>query len=308
MFETIVVGIDGRPHDREAIALAQHLADPGADIIIASVAVIDEGLTVPSNLGGGSDVISHLEDRVDEVTEAHPEFQGVVTNATSIGEGLRELARGANADLIVVASSSRGLVGRIFAGDAVRDVLRQAPCPVAVTPVGYEAKGAKLTKVVVGYDATPAADAAVVAAIAMRERDGAEVQVIEVIEPFPVVAGIGGYAGTALGDDYRLARARLDRLSVRHGLTGDIVTGSAARELARAGRNADLITIGLEDRSLLDRVLIGSTAHALLREQSAPLLVVPPRHHADGVAGTPTETDSQTVSGPGSANDAPAPE
>lgn len=240
MFSTIVVGIDGRAHDQEALALAQALADPGATIIS-----------------------EHVDD---------PD--------ASVGRGLREAAARTGAELIVTGSSRRGIVGRTFAGNHVRDVLRHAPCPVAVAPVGYQRRDHGLARIGVGHDGSAEADAALRLALGLRSRDGATIDVVEVIEPYPLTPPAGEAMGTMLVADVRRARANLDRIIAETGLTGRIITGSAAHELARLGRSVDLIAVGLHQRGLLDRLLIGSTAHALLREQAAPVLVVPPAEAA----------------------------
>ncbi|MBO9533621.1 MAG: universal stress protein [Solirubrobacteraceae bacterium] len=140
---TIVVGVDGRAHDAEAIALAQHLAGPEAELLVASVGVSDR---TPHMLGGPVRARStrDAERAVDAVTEREVHLEGVAITADSIGDGLAQLARGAHADLIVVASSRRGRLGRVLGGDAVHDIVRHAPCRVAVAPVGYPGPEAPL--------------------------------------------------------------------------------------------------------------------------------------------------------------------
>lgn len=274
MFSTIVVGIDGRSHDHEALALAQVLADPGASIIATAVAVTD--VPVSSRLRGTAALLEETDETVDRVLEPYTDIEGVATAATSVGEGLRELAIGAGADLIITGSSRRGMLGRVFAGDHVRDALRHAPCPVAIAPVGYCTTGDGLQRIGVGHDGTAEADGALRLALGLRSRDGAAIDLVEVVESFPVNPPGAQALPTTLVADVRRARANLDRIVEQTGLPGRIITGSAAHELARLGRSVDLIAVGLHHRGMLDRMLIGSTAHALLREQAAPVLVVPP--------------------------------
>jgi len=52
-------------------------------------------------------------------------------------DGLRELAVEHRAQLLVVGSSHRGPVGRIFPGSVGRKLLRGAPCPLAIAPRGF---------------------------------------------------------------------------------------------------------------------------------------------------------------------------
>lgn len=280
MFSTIVVGIDGRAHDHESLALARALADDGASIIAVGVAAVDDAAGHRTSRQIDPALLEEMDERVDRTTEAYDDVEGVVTTAASVGRGLREVALGAHADLIVTGSSRRGTLGRIFAGDQVRDALRHAPCPVAVAPVGYRHDDRPLARIGVGHDGSAEADAALRLAIGLKRRDGASIDIVEVVEPYPLIPPAGEVAGATLVADVRRARANLDRIVEETGLPGRIITGSAAHELSRLGRSVDLIAVGLHHRGLLDRLLVGSTAHALLREQAAPVLVVPPSEAA----------------------------
>lgn len=276
MFSTIVVGIDGRAHDHESLALARALADEGASIVAVGVATVEDTGGRRSGRQIDPAVLEQIDEKVDRTVESYDDVEGVVVTAASVGRGLREVALGSKADLIVSGSSRRGTLGRIFAGDQVRDILRHAPCPVAVAPVGYQHDAGPLARIGVGHDGSAEADAALRLAIGLKSRDGASVDIVEVVEPYPLTPPAGAVAGATLVADVRRARANLDRIVEETGLPGRIITGSAAHELARLGRSVDLIAVGLHHRGLLDRLLVGSTAHALLREQAAPVLVVPP--------------------------------
>lgn len=108
----------------------------------------------------------------------------------------------------------------------------------------------------------------------LGERDAAAV---DVVEPCVATAAMtGGYVGNALDDAYARARETLAQVVEQHHVRGVIAPGRASHELRAASRNADLLAIGLTLYGLLDRMLIGSTAHALLREQCAPTLITPP--------------------------------
>lgn len=134
MISTVIVGVDGRDQDREAIALARALAGEDGSVILANVATVAD---VGVGNSDDAEALELAEELIDELTERHPGTEGVAIAARSIGDGLRELATGTNADITVIASSRRGIVDRIFTGDAVRGILAAATGPVAVAPVGY---------------------------------------------------------------------------------------------------------------------------------------------------------------------------
>jgi nucleotide-binding universal stress UspA family protein len=294
MFQTIIVGVDGRPQDLEALALARQLGEPGAEIIAAKIAVLDRSMLGIAGLQPHDTALDGADAVVDALTESVDGVEGVVSGAESVGLGLRDVAVGAGADLIVISSSRRGLLGRAFVGDSGRDVLRHAPCAVAVATVGHLAKG-PLRRVTVGYDGSGASKIALDEAVRVGRRDGARIDIVDVVDPAIAAAAItGAYVGNAVDDGYERARGQLERVLREYGLHGVVTTGRPAHELVRASRGSDLLAIGLHRRGLLDRLLLGSTAHALLREQCAPLLVTPPSS-ADGhhVADALDERDDQ---------------
>lgn len=295
MLQTIIIGIDGRPQDAEAMALARRLGDDEAELIVTSVATDGSSDRRGSGFSGGERTAERV---VDRAVDDDPRTERAVVNADSVGQGLAQLARGARADLIVLASSRRGLLGRTFAGDTISDVLRHAPCPVAVAPVGYDAPGGKVARIVVGYDGSPEADAAAALAADLAARDHARVGAVQVVEDYAAATALGGISagvdGRLIDAAYDAARANLDGLTDRYAFDGVITTGRATHELVEASRDADVLCIGLHEHGVLDRLLAGSTAHALLREQSAPLIIVPPRvasaearHVADALDDTP---------------------
>ena len=71
--------------------------------------------------------------RAETVVEADLRWYG----SPSVGRGLHELAELIGADLLVIGSSRRGLLGRVLIGDDTRAALNGAPCAVAIAPAGY---------------------------------------------------------------------------------------------------------------------------------------------------------------------------
>ena len=93
------------------------------------------------------------EDRIDRITgsavsrRAHFSTESVTKpasqahlrwpSAPSVGRGLHELVEEIHADLLVVGSSRRALLGRAGVGDDTRAALNGAPCAIAIAPAGY---------------------------------------------------------------------------------------------------------------------------------------------------------------------------
>ncbi len=131
-----------------------------------------------------------------------------------------------------------------------------------------------LKKILIGYDGgEEAQDAAAFAADLARSCDAN----LALAACFPLDAELDSLLWASLDDrGERLFKPVLadlgERCSETHSLAGDAHTtlALAAREL-----DADAIVVGSTHRGLLGRILIGSTASALVHEAAAPVIVVP---------------------------------
>jgi len=135
MFKEIVVGVDEQMGTRDAIALATNLLARGGEITLAHVYAdesnVQRSVRAPDKAQGRMDALELLETTREEAgVQAHLRLRG----SSSVGRGLHELCEGMDADLLVVGSSRRGLLGRVRVGDATRAVLNGAPCAIAIAP------------------------------------------------------------------------------------------------------------------------------------------------------------------------------
>ena len=156
MFKHIVVGVDGREGGREAVALARLLVVVGGKLTLAYVVARDahayRGTNgAPEASDGGR--AEALREAVREETgvEAHLRWYG----SSSVGRGLHELCEVTGADLLVVGSSRRGLLGRVLIGDDTAAALNGAPCPIAIAPSNYSQQPGMTREIGVGYDGSP---------------------------------------------------------------------------------------------------------------------------------------------------------
>lgn len=131
-----------------------------------------------------------------------------------------------------------------------------------------------LTKILIGYDGSDEARDAVAFGASLAASCGAE---LALAGCFPLDAETDALLWASLqerGDAlFKPVLADLGELcSETRALTGD-----ASQALARAARelNADAIVVGSSHRGHLGRVLIGSTAGALVHEAATPVIVAP---------------------------------
>ena len=134
MFKNALVGVDGRPNGRDAIALATRLTDPDAKLTLAHVHTgnvhplhaITPGLVAEERQASGK--LLEEERTAGEVSSA----ELVTVEAATPGAGLHRRAEAQGADVLVLGSCGRGLVGRAMLGDDTRAALNGSPCAVAI--------------------------------------------------------------------------------------------------------------------------------------------------------------------------------
>ncbi|MHB8490747.1 MAG: universal stress protein [Solirubrobacteraceae bacterium] len=285
MFKNVLVGVDGGPGGRDAIALALHLTEPDGGMTLAHV---HGGSPQPADAPGAE---GHPEQReasakllADEQASTAVTAELVGVQAPNPGRGLHEQAERQHADLLVVGSSARGALGRAMLGDDTRAALNGASCAVAVAPSGYAERPTPFAKIGVAYNTSPESEAALALAHTLATATRANVQVLEVVT-IPAVS-YAGIVPPAIGESLDLmlddANRRLKELP---DADGRAVYGLAGEELAAFSHEVDLLIVGSRGYGPWKRLVLGSTSDYLARHAHCPLLVLPrSRATADGGA------------------------
>ncbi len=283
MFDSVVVGVDGRPAGRDAIALARMLADPQGRVVLAHVHPHGHG-SRSSHDAAQSERSRVLLERERAAADLQAEVRCVA--APSAGHGLHELVERLDADLLVVGSCSRGFAGRVLLGNDTRDAMRDAPCAVAVAPVGYERDLSSLATIGVGYDGSPASRAALFTARRLAGERDAGLRALQVV-PLPA-APYAGFAGVVWTEalDGMMADARRD-LAALPDVQGDAVLGLTEEELASFSGRVDLLVVGCHASRRRRRPAFGSILGHLAGHSSCPLLALPPRRREGAPEGEP---------------------
>jgi nucleotide-binding universal stress UspA family protein len=280
-FHTIIVGVDGRRGGRDALALAQRLRGMSGDLVAVQAHPCDPQATGVA----GTEYEAVVSDEARGELEAELVRAGVTADVLTVPDGspahaLHLAAERHQAALIVVGSSHRGPIGRVVAGDVALSTLRGAPCPVLIAPGRYAEDPGPLATIGAGFDGSPASRAAVVLARDAALALGARLKVLTVLEPPAAWTAYPSWAHDSTGnrDGVRAeAQATLDALVTALGtnVSGALLEGEAARELANAGRGLDLLVCGSRSDGPLTRLLLGSTSEALAREAPCPVMVLP---------------------------------
>jgi nucleotide-binding universal stress UspA family protein len=274
MFTKVVVGVDGREGGRDAIGLAKQLSGRDSELLLAHVygAGLISGLGVMLTRASGLEDSRRLLERESEL--ASPDPQLVPSAERSISRGLRELAEDQEADLLVVGSSRRGIIGRVFLGDDTTRALNGAPCAVAIAPQGYGADGVPPLRIGVGYDGSPESEQAIDAAKGLAAAHGSRVKALAVVSmqsiPYgePIPSNWPDIAKRLVDDECRTLAGLGD-------IEGDATYGEPGEALAEFSGELDLLIVGSRSNGPIGRLLNGSTSTYLARRASCPLLVLP---------------------------------
>ncbi len=282
MFKNVLVGVDGRPTGRDAIALATRLLDPAGKLTLAHV---HNDVLSPLHAAAPGVIEQEREASHDlleqERAKAEVRADLVSVAALSPGGGLHEQAEEMQADLLVVGSSARSAFGRIMLGDDTRAALNGAPCAVAVAQRGYADHPTPFAKIGVGYNASPEAAAALALAREVAEPTHASVEVLQVVPIASYAYGgavpMGAFVEEMLEDANKSIAELPD-------VEGRAVWGLPGEELAGFGDQLDLLVVGSRGYGPLKRLVLGSTTMFLERHGRSSLLV-PPRVAANSGKG-----------------------
>lgn len=151
MSPTTIVSYDGTANDADALTFALVLADAGAELILAYVR--------HDPAAGDAAVAQHLLDRgAEALGDVHARTRVVIHASTT--EGLRELARQEDAQLIVFGSDYRTPVGRVAPQHSAEKLLDGGPVAIAIAPAGYEQRPIRAIGLLAGLDDEAAIDTA----------------------------------------------------------------------------------------------------------------------------------------------------
>ena len=272
MFKNVVVGVDEHQGGRDAIALAKRLAGRDAEVTLAYV------YSAAPARGASVLVDRAAHDRGRQLLSTAREAAGIEAHlccikSSSAGRGLHHVAEVRRADLLVVGSSHRGLLGRVLLGDDTRAALNGAPCAVAIAPAGYSQENVVIREIGVGYNASPESEHALEVARKLAARHGAKLSAFEAVS-LPaayVFAGAAAPLGEAIPGLVKEARERVAALD---GVEPHAAYGHPAEELALYSASLDLLIVGSRDYGPIGRLVHGSTSRQLARSARCPLLVL----------------------------------
>jgi nucleotide-binding universal stress UspA family protein len=277
-FHRVLVGFDGSEPARDALVLAQRLADPDGELLLAYVDVhrafrLAHGRHRPP----AEDLLAAARAEVDGTVR----IETVECEASSAARGLTELAEQTRVDVVVIGAHHGSAERRTTPGATALRLLQGAPCAVAIAPLGMR-EHEPFHHVGVAYDGSPEADVAVAAAYALAARDGTAVSLFLVLPPSGLTATseTSAQVEAALQSRRNRAHQKLDTAadSAPDGVNPRTVLlyGDAPEQITRAGEGiVDVLFCGSRGYGPLQRALAGSVSEQLLLSATQPVVVLP---------------------------------
>jgi len=277
MKNPIVVGVNDTEASQAAVAWAMHRA-AALKLPVLLVHALDDRWSYESY--SFIDVIRKsgaelLEKAKARAIEAEPSIELSTKQVSgSTGYVLRKQSR--KASMVVVGSGESWFGGAVT--DRALQVAAVALCPVAV--VGTEAHDGGRRGILVGADGSEEATQAVAFAAAEADRERQDLTILHAFGSprFQVPKGVPSELAERAAEEERvilsetaagLAESYPD-LTVHEVLVAD---KDPAQALVGAAGNARLLVLGSRGKGAFKRLLMGSTAHAVLSQLPCPTII-----------------------------------
>lgn len=296
MYDNILVPTDGSDHAGRAADHAATLAR-AFDAVVHLVSVVDLDEAAGPFSAGGLD-----EAYVDKLTESGrstveddaSRLDGVETVQEVLtgrpADSIIEYVSASAIDLVVMGTHGRTGLSRYLTGSVAERVLRRAPAPVMTvraTDAGEPTDG--YDGILLPTDGSEPADFAVAHALAIADRFDSRLHVASVVNVGDLATGTETGMPSGLLAELKSSAERAaqsvadDAADAGIDAVTSVTVGRPKGELLTyvEDHDIDLVVMGTHGRTGLDRVLVGSTAEALVRQADVPVLTASRRPDGD---------------------------
>jgi nucleotide-binding universal stress UspA family protein len=291
---TIIAGFSSSRQGSAPLNLAAQLAHTTAEKIIAAVIVeraVPTGVDPIEDEYRGfiaSQASSALERVVDQV-RGDLDISTTVHQSSSISHGLMELVGQHGADLVVVGSSSSGLLGRIALGSVTERLVHTSNVPVALAPRGYPSSPVPLRRLTVAYGGAAAAVGLIATSAELAKRWKVRLRIASfTVPPLTLFGGsiersaeelvVKQWTSKTTDAAVKQLNAAREEVSIPD---VDVVigTGTDWRQAVEniAWETGDVLLLGSGAAGPMAQVFLGSAASKILRYAPVPVMIVPKR-------------------------------
>lgn len=291
---TIVAGVSPTHQTTDGVALAAMLArSTDTDLLLVAVVPAPwQGKNAHLDAGYRQDLRLRAERSLADAGQTIPPevtFTTQVRESVSVSEGLTEAATETGSPMLVLGSSTMGLLGRVALGSVTERLLHSSPVAVAVSPRGFAAAGdQRVNRVSIAYAVGPDESSLIATAAQVGGEIGAGVRLVSFAArpAAPVTSGVGLRAEDQVLDQWASdVEATTDELNRQV----SAAAGDCAVEPAVIGRGetwsraleaidwspGEVLVIGSSRTARAAGVFLGGTASKIARHSPVPVIVLP---------------------------------
>lgn len=227
-----------------------------------------------------------LQERSDALRKAGTDVEFVFIGHSSASEGIKELARAKDADLIVLGTHGRTGLQQLVLGSVAEGVVRGAPCSVLTihTPRWPYDQGA----VLVPTDFSNTSRTALGYASELAWLKHSKMELVHVFDGAPPGSSLSFFANEEVEKWCReardTARRELEEMAGEIGHQGvnvetRLLDGPPAQTVAAEAESihASVIVLASSKSEPWQKALLGSTAERIVRLAKCPVLIVRPK-------------------------------
>lgn len=273
---TLIVGVDGRPHDEDALALARVLAEGLGGHLICAFAM--------GNVVGGRGMAEYeasIEREARELIRRTADRLGAepeLLRGENHADALARLATRRAATVVVLGSTHRGELGRIVPGGVASRLLTHAPCAIAVAPAGYASRPqGPIGLVGVAYDGTRESVRAAEEATKFARSVHASVRLYHAFHQVPEGPSWDVFRANMRQFAQGIVDGGVERLPDDVSPDGRALEGPPADAIAREAQadGVDILFAGSRGYGPLREALVGGMGGSLLISSTCPLVILP---------------------------------
>lgn len=291
---TILVGFSASQHSDAPLHLAYQISQSSGEKLLAA-AIVEQDWQRPDDPVQNeylryrtAQVQNLLQHAVDKLPDhAGDTVTAVVHPSSSIPTGLTELAAQRDISLVVVGSSSSGLLGRVALGSVTDRLVHTAALPVVIAPRGYPLQATPLHRITASYGGEADINGLIKAAAELAQRWAVGLRIVSfTVRPS---SGFGGAVTTAPESlvveqwarrAYEEINRQLDMARTTIGVPDVEVTvgsGSDWREAVESVNwsTGEVLALGSGAAGPAAQVFLGSAASKILRHAPVPVLIMP---------------------------------
>lgn len=211
----------------------------------------------------------------------------IVHESTSIPKGLMELVDRHGAELVVVGSSSSGLLGRVALGSVTEWLVHRAAVPVAIAPRGYPSNPVAIKRLTVAYGGAADAVGLIQSSAALTKKWSVQLRIASFTVRPPATLGgsIERSAENLVVQQWTrktrdAAFKQLNEVRANVAIPDvDVVIGAgidwkdAVDNIA--WESGDMLLLGSGAAGPMAQVFLGTAASKILRHAPVPVMILP---------------------------------